>query len=255
LDSNHLAAANCPMLQLIVGTRIHTNCGSTFPDINQFSYWCKLALEYADCLLIATDDHLFQLLSQMCAPFDKVYLLQVSPWTSVVTALNSILAQAIRLKGQSLLLQSFEVHVSTNSVEVMRHHLGVDTVVVGARLNPDHGGSPGIKPIDGLTSPWNTLALWDLKKLSLTGFLEASCELLNGIHGGMEEVSTISLLQHLFPFQSKAKVVALPDIEWKVFWNDEHRLRYHHQKMITKRARAEMQLAHFPVPRGVVNVF
>jgi hypothetical protein len=242
------------MQKLVVGTRIHTNCGSTYPDIDRFSYWCQLALEYADYVLIATDDHLFPLLNEMCASFKKVHLLKVNYWSSVETALNLIVAEAKRINGMSLLLQSFEISVSHNSVKEMRNHLSVDTVVVGARLNSDHGGNPGVKPIDGLTSPWNTLALWDLRKLYLTGFQAVSVKLLNGIHGGMEEVPTISLLQHLYPNQAKAKVVTLQDIEWNLCWNDRKRLNNHHNKMMTKRERAEIQLKYLDIPRGVVNI-
>jgi hypothetical protein len=190
----------------------------------------------------------------MCASLKKVYLFKVNYWSSVETALNLIVAEAKRIKGISLLLQSFEISVSPNSVTEMRNHLGVDTVVVGARLNSDHGGNPGVKPIDGLTSPWNTLALWDLNKLYLTGFQVVPVELLNGIHGGMEEVPTISLLQHLYPDQAKAKVVTLQDVEWNLCWNDGKRLNNHHQKMMTKRERAEIQLKYLDLPRGVVTV-
>ena len=66
------------MQKLVVGTRIHTNCGSTYPDIDRFSYWCQLTLEYADYVLIATDDHLFPLLNQMCE-VDAFYWTVLAP--------------------------------------------------------------------------------------------------------------------------------------------------------------------------------
>lgn len=238
----------------VVGTRIHTNCGSTFPDLSQFSHWCQLALGYADHVLIATDDQLFQVISQMRTPFKQVSPLRVRPWHGFSIPLNTIVAEATRLNGYTLLMQSFEVFVSPQSVEVMQAHLASETLVVGARLTPDHGGTTGVKPIDGLTTPWNTLALWDLDKLQRTGFRDVPSELLNGIPGGMEEVSTISLLQHLFPDCTQAKIVTLPDVQWNLSWNDAERSLYHHQKILTKRERAEMQLKHLPVPRGTVTV-
>jgi hypothetical protein len=218
------------------------------------SRWCQICLEYTDRLLIATDDELFQLICQICAPFEQVYPLRVHPWCGFAIPLNTIEAEAARLQGQTLLLQSFEIVVSPQSVDVMHDHLGGDTLVVGARLAPDHGGTAGVKPIDGLTTPWNTLALWNLDKLHQTGFLEVSSELLDGIAGGMEEVSTISLLQHRFPGEAKAKVITLPGVQWNLSWKDEQRSLYHNQKMKTKRERAELQLKHLPVPRGVVTV-
>lgn len=239
----------------VVGTRIHTNGGSIFPDLSQFSPWCQGVLEYADYVLIATDDQSFQLISELSAPFKQVCPIRVSPWCGFAVPLNTIVAEATRLKGHVLLMQSFEVFVSLQSVETMHNHLCNDTLVVGARLTPEHGGTPGVKPIDGLTTPWNTLALWNLDKLSKTGFVEASSGVQGGMLGGMEEVSTISLLQHPFPDHAKAKVVTLPHVQWNVSWNDDQRSRYHRQKMITKRERAEMQLQHLQVPRGLVTVF
>jgi hypothetical protein len=70
----------------------------------------------------------------------------------------------------------------------------------------------------------------------------------------MEEVPTISLLQHLYPNQAKAKVVTLQDIEWNLCWNDRKRLNNHHNKMMTKREQAEIQLKYLDIPRGVVNI-
>ena len=238
----------------VVGTRIHTNGGSTLPELNQFSSWYQGVLEYADHILIATDGQSFQLISEMGLPSKQVYLLQVSPWCGFAIPLNTIVAEATRLKGHTLLMQSFEVFVSLQSVEAMHNHLCNDTLVVGARLTPEHGGTPGVKPIDGLTTPWNTLALWNLDKLSKTGFVEAPSGVQGGILGGIEEVSTISLLQHPFPDHAKAKVVTLPHVQWNVSWNDDQRSLYHRQKMITKRERAELQLQHLPVPRGLVTV-
>ena len=239
----------------IVATRIHTNCGSTFPDLTQFASWCERALDYGDHVLIATDDLLFQSIREMCAHLERVQALHVSPWRGFAMPLNAIVAEAVNLKGDTLLMQSYEIFVSPLSVETMHTYLSSDTLVVGARLTPDHGGDPGIKPIDGLTTPWNTLALWDLDKLYYTGFLDVSSTLPDGIPGGMEEVPTISLLQHQFPETTHAKIVTLSEVEWNVSWNDEQRSLHHDQKMLTKRERAELQLKHLSVPRGVVTVF
>jgi hypothetical protein len=238
----------------IVATRIHTNCGSTFPDLSQFASWCERALEYGDYILIATDDLLFQSIRQMCAHLERVHAVHVSPWHGFSTPLNAIVAEAGSLNGDTLLMQSFEIFVSRLSVETMHGYLSDDTLVVGARLSPEHGGDPGIKPIDGLTTPWNTLALWDLNKLRPTGFLDMSTALPDQIPGGMEEVPTISLLQHQSPDAAKAKIVTLSEVEWDVAWNDSQRSLYHYQKMITKHERAELQLKHLWVPRGMVTV-
>eukprot|EP00438_Fugacium_kawagutii_P024755 Skav213505 [mRNA] locus=scaffold3849:268322:291457:- [translate_table: standard] len=51
----------------------------------------------------------------------------------------------------------------------MDHH-DADTLVVGPAMD-GHRFRPGERILDGRTSPWNTLALWSVRKLALTGFL------------------------------------------------------------------------------------
>ncbi len=239
----------------IIGTRIHTASASACPDLSRLADWCKSVLEYADQVLIATDDQLFHPILQTVAPLgSQVRTLHVSPWRGFAVPLNAIVAEATSLGGKALLMQSFEIQVSPQAIEAMHAHLSSDTLVVGARLADDQGGSPGVKPIDGLTTPWNTLALWNLGKLHVTGFLGVSSGLLNGVPGGIEEVPTISLLQHIYPGNANAKLVTLPKVRWNTTWNDESRALYHYQKMLTKRERAEIQLKHLQVPRGVVTV-
>lgn len=41
-----------------------------------------------------------------------------------------------------------------------------------------HGGQEKEVNLDGRTTPWNTLAMWNLPKLALTGFLLVS----DGLH-------------------------------------------------------------------------
>ncbi|NEO49792.1 MAG: hypothetical protein F6K55_39125 [Moorea sp. SIO4A3] len=89
-----------------------------------------------------------------------------------------------------------------------------------------------------MTSPWNTLALWNLSKLNITGFLGISSGLIKDVPGGMEEVTTISLLQQLYQNQAQAKLVKLSDLKWITTWNSQERQKYHQKKMLTKFLRA-----------------
>lgn len=102
--------------------------------------------------------------------------------------------------------------------------------------------------LSGRTSPWNTFALWNLHKLSLTGFLQVS----EGLHGdegiaGIEEVCTIATQQKIFSLNdAKAKLMKLdpPDeVDWgQDFSGDEARREWHERKMQSKEARARKQL-------------
>ncbi len=239
----------------VVGTRIHSASASSSPDLSQLGNWCKAALEYADTVIVATDDSLIGRIRRIIAPLgERARALHVSPWQGFAVPLNAIVAEASSLGGDRLLLQSLEICVPPSEVQKLHAHLTKNTLVVGAKLLDTHGGGRGIQPLDGQTSPWNTLALWDLEKLHVTGFLGVSSGLLPGVPGGMEEVSTISLLQHLFPDRAAAKLVNLSGIGWTTAWNDEKRIHYHNKKMLTKRDRGEIQLQYLGVPRGWVTV-
>lgn len=118
----------------------------------------------------------------------------------------------------------------------------------------NHGGDAGIKPIDGMTSPWNNLALWNLSKLNITGFLGVSSGLLKNVPGGMEEVTTISLLQQLYPNEAQAKLIGVPQLKWVNSCKDIEYHKHHEQKVSTKLLRAEIQLEYSRIQRGIVTV-
>ncbi len=89
------------------------------------------------------------------------------------------------------------------------------------------------------TTPWNTLCVWDLHKLSLTGFSLIS-DL--GKSAGVEECVAIALLQKIFP-GSVAKLVKVNDFSWEdTFDEDEERRKWHEEKMKSKIERPARQL-------------
>jgi hypothetical protein len=89
------------------------------------------------------------------------------------------------------------------------------------------------------TTPWNTLCVWNLEKLSLIGFASVS-DL--GKSAGIEECVAIALLQRLFPKKSVAKLVKVEDISWEETFADEERRKWHEEKMKSKLERAAHQL-------------
>jgi len=126
----------------------------------------------------------------------------------------------------------------------------------GAALQGHHHQTPTASSnemeveLTGRTCPWNTFALWNLPKLSLTGFLQVS----EGLHSttgeasaGIEEACTIATLQRILPQDTvKAKLVKLLPpamVEWgQDFKNDEARREWHERKMQSKEVRAKRQL-------------
>jgi len=136
----------------------------------------------------------------------------------------------------------------------LQQHLDANTLVVGAKLHPKHGEKRGRQPLNGWNSPWNTLALWDLQKLGLTGFLTISSGNIDGIPGGVEEVVAISLLQHLKPGMMEAKLIELPTVHWDATWECALRTKYHESKMASKGERAFRQLQMLSIKDGKVTV-
>ena len=146
-------------MSLIIGTRIHSACGTHTPNFSRLRKWCNQVLKYADYVVIATDEHLFEEITQTVSCFGKrVHSLLGNPWKGFAHPLNAIVYEATSLGGDKLLLQSPEVYVNSTDVKILDLHLTADTLVVGAKMILNHGGDAGVKPIDGMTSPWNTLA-------------------------------------------------------------------------------------------------
>jgi hypothetical protein len=93
--------------------------------------------------------------------------------------------------------------------------------------------------LNGRTCPWNTLAVWNVPKLVITGFLPVSDM---GTTAGVEECAAIAVHQQLFPY-SRAKLVKLDDVQWQDGFNDdEERRQWHQRKMNSKVERAAAQL-------------
>lgn len=99
-----------------------------------------------------------------------VEILYVPCWGAFVPALNTLLGHAQRRGMQHILYQSLETTCTPEVLARLLDHFTRDTLVVGAALS-GHTFEEGEQPLNGRTTPWNTLALWSVRKLSLTGFL------------------------------------------------------------------------------------
>jgi hypothetical protein len=231
---------------------------------------------------------------QQLAPKTKtpLYVLPVQPWGEFTPALNALIDWARKYHTatvkvvHAIWLYSSEVSIAPIAASVastlLRHMRMSDTLVVGAAL-PGHEYHPPTSTdtsvlweLNGRTSPWNTLALWNLSKIGLTGFqlvsegIPTSPKLTlppstmdhsfsmqstspavtttsSFTSAGIEEVVAIALLQSILgKDQAKAKLVHIPELEWKVdFDKDPARQAWHQQKMQSKLERASQQLSCF----------
>ena len=59
--------------------------------------------------------------------------------------------------------------MTDSDIRCVYHHMQPDTLVVGGAF-PGHEFSLGEHTITGRKCPWNTFAMWDVRKLAITGF-------------------------------------------------------------------------------------
>jgi len=183
-------------------------------------------------------------------------LIPVSPWGNFVPALNALVSwgcSTILGKEGLIMFLSVETNVTPQSINKLCQYVNLDdTLVVGAALRGhDHKHSSGSAEIEvelnGVTTPWNTLAVWNLKKLAITGFAmiaEVVYSLNDGrmLSPGVEELSTIILQQNICvpPETAKAKLVRVSGVNWDQDFDDEERKKWHELKMKSKVTRAAL---------------
>lgn len=203
----------------------------------------------------------------------RILVLPVAPWGKFVNALNALVQCALSERFEHILFSSVETAVPRAGVEALRAHMTTDDAVVGAAFSGHSfgGGSPPSSPgsscgatatahvpLDGRTSPWNTLALWHAPTLALTGFLGVAegCDIEHDRRdGGVEEVTAIATLQHLAPHRAGAKLIrGVPGLAWSTdFEGDEERRAWHARKMESKAERPASQMARLTgLPPGRV---
>ena len=154
-----------------------------------------------------------------------VVIVGVCKWGSFVPALNRLLYEARARNAQHILFQSVEVECPSQAIQDMHSTLtSTNALVVGLRLH-GHAFQEGIRRLDGLTTPWNTMALWSVAKLCLIGFVMVAEGLEGEWLGGVEEVATIAVLQKIIG-KDNAKAFVLQsgqetrqaEIKWNSEW-------------------------------------
>lgn len=104
------------------------------------------------------------------APGLEAHVLPVPCWGAFVPALNALLGFAQQRGRKHILFHSLEVHCTPPILQHLLAHHTKHTLVVGAAMD-GHVFVEGERPLDGRSAPWNTLCVWAVRKLSLTGFL------------------------------------------------------------------------------------
>lgn len=240
---------------LAIGTRFF---GQKHNDLVQLVDWISSVRNETDApIFVAIAVNLDQLNSfttiQEIFPDSDVHVIAVDVW-GYSTALNSIVLRASQMGFDVLFFVSREVHFEKEHLTPMFQHLKEDTLVVGLSL-PGHRFSEGSKKLDALSVPWNTCAIWDLKKLAKTGFLMCAEKFQqDDPEFGMEEVPAVSFLQQVIGTEdAKAKLLLVDGIEWGVDFSDPERLAKHKQKMKSKLKRGDAQLKCLKLERGIVQ--
>ena len=180
----------------------------------------------------------------------EVCLVPVSFWGKFTPPLNTLLSRAAQHDDTPFLLfQSIEVLAEPAAIATLLSHMDSSTLVVGLSLRGAHWFLEGEQDLNGLTCPWNTVSVWNVSRLGLTGFLPVADA--NGPHleagdAGVEEVTAIALQQTLFgKDNAKAKLVRVPSswYTWNVEQHSRERLQKHRKKMMSKLIRPRKQMA------------
>ena len=108
--------------------------------------------------------------AEAAAPSLELHVLLVPCWGAFVPALNALLDFAQGKGMTHILYQSLEMQCTPVILQKFLDHFNSNVLLVGPVL-PGHTFASGQQTLNGRTTPWNTLALWSVRKLALTGFL------------------------------------------------------------------------------------
>jgi len=190
-------------------------------------------------------------------PYQKhrIHVIPVANW-GITTSLNACVHEASKMDVTWIAFQSLKVTAGADALKFLRSHVDESTLVAGAAL-PGHNFVDGVHSLEGTTSPWNTFAVWSVSKLAMTGFVAISQGSTRGTQAGMEEVSTITVIQQLRRAagheDAQARLLRVPGIDWETEWPDEKRQALHARKMISKQERAAQQLRLLELKAAIVS--
>lgn len=258
----------------LVATRIHAKHQKAVPSLEPLRAFLTRALELGDAVAVAVGadgkhgEALVVGVRHVRASFPaedqaRIEVIPVTPWGSFVPGLHALVGHACRMDFDALLLASVEVVVDAAAVGVLQRALSLESDLVAGAALPGHEFEPGLRPLTGRTTPWNTLALWNVQLLAQTGFPGVAEGWVYGtgeggagrkaIAPGVEEASAIALLQALKPGAARAKLVRVPGVAWSTTFSDPERRAWHERKMQSKLERAAQHLGVLGVGGATVE--
>lgn len=182
----------------------------------------------------------------------------VKGWHNVTEPLNAILDYVteplnaildyVQRSSRYIMFVSAEVEIEPTVFTTMMSHMNEDTLVVGATLpGHAHRGNGTEVALEGLTCPWNTLAIWNVEKLWRTSFLSIA-------KAGMEEVAVVAVQQKLYGKEhAKAKLVNVPGVTWHTQFASKSRRDAHANKMEYKNEKATQMLSVLGLTGAVLH--
>lgn len=117
----------------------------------------------------------------------------VCPWGVFTHPLNVAIHIALEKGYDKILFQSLEVSLNASDKDVLLAHFDDKTLVVGPVLE-GHSFVEGVNPLRGRTAPWNTCAIWSVRKLALVGFPLVGDGIPLELPGGVEVREIVLLL-------------------------------------------------------------
>lgn len=227
--------------------------GSTERDVEQLCRFIEQAQTYSNRVLIGV--HVEKDLTDCIAKYAQrkhssnipVDFLPIKPWIGISTPLN-ILLNHLPFNETSVIIQSVEIQCTIEHIHCLRAYLEEENILcVGAVLDGhqivDNRSPRTSVPLQGDTSPWNTLIMWNLDKLRRTGF-PMCADFVSP--PGMEDSAAIALQQKLFGGMSNNRAL-LVHLNGSVHWlnqfaDDKERAFKHQAKMKSKNARTAQLL-------------
>ena len=220
--------------------------GNTEKDLEQLDRFIEQAKRYSHRILIGVqiEKDLTNCIDKYSSSDVPVDFIPIQPWIGISTPLN-ILLNHLPSNETSVIIQSVEIQCTSEQIHRLRTYLAEKNVLcVGAALDGhqiiDNASSRTHLPLQGDTSPWNTLIIWNLEKLRRTGF-PLCADFVKPC--GMEDSAVIGLQQKLFGgiALNRALLVRLnSSIHWhNQFPDDPERSVKHQIKMRSKNLRTQ----------------
>ncbi|CAF0805106.1 unnamed protein product [Adineta steineri] len=227
--------------------------GSNEKDLEKLWRFIEQAQTYSKRILIGVDiekdltDCIKKYSQQQHLSTISVDFIAIQPWIGISTPLN-ILLNHIPNDQSFILIQSVEIQCTSQHIDCLRSYLQEDNILcVGAALDGHQIFTNDLNktylPLQGVTSPWNTFAIWNLEKLRRTGFPMCS-DFVNP--SGMEDAAVIALQQKLFGGRTKNRALLIHfhnNVQWlNQFDYDQDRCSKHEIKMKSKNNRTKQLL-------------